>query len=293
MASSDGHMRITCYPNSSNLLREDPIYCKIPTVHLINLIYMSNSDHTRVIVALIIAAVVIGSSLTFLGYQVGKSAALSDDMLGQKIEEGIEAYIVKQQESYQKAYEESQTGRKEVKKIEEDLSDDDAYLGERTAPVTIVEFSDYECPYCKSFHEETFPQLKEKYIDTGKVKFVYRDYPIASHSGAIPAAMAAECAREVGGNAKYYEMHDKLFTSEVGFEDTSLIGFAKELGLNEGLFKTCYESGKYEEEIMNDQKDAAAVGISATPTFVVNGSVIEGALPFEIFEQVIEAELAK
>ena len=170
------------------------------------------------------------------------------------------------------------------------LIDDDSVLGDKNAPVTIVEWSDYECPFCARFHSETFGQIKSKYIDTGKVKFVYRDFPLSFHQNAQPAAEAAECA---GEQNKYWEMHNLLFTQGVQGGVASFKQFAKQIGLNTATFNTCLDTGKMKAEIQKDFADGQKVGIQGTPGFVVNGQLISGAQPFSVFQQVIDAELAK
>lgn len=170
------------------------------------------------------------------------------------------------------------------------LLDDDAVKGDPKAPVTIVEFSDYECPFCGRFYQQTFLQINEKYIKTGKVKFVYRDFPLSFHTQAQKAAEAAECAGEQG---KYYEMHDLLFTKGVQEGVTGFKQYAKEIGLDTTKFNSCLDSGQMASEVKKDMADGAAAGIQGTPGFFVNGVVISGAQPFEAFQQVIDAALAK
>jgi protein-disulfide isomerase len=169
------------------------------------------------------------------------------------------------------------------------LMDDDHVKGDPNAPVTIVEFSDFECPFCARFYTQTLSQIDEKYIKTGKVKLVYRDFPLNFHPQAQKAAEAAECAGEQG---KYFEMHDKLFENGVqggvpGFKAT-----ARALGLNGVTFDKCLDSGSQAAEVQKDLADGQRAGIQGTPGFVINGQVISGAQPFQAFEQVIEAELA-
>ena len=185
--------------------------------------------------------------------------------------------------------------------------DDDAVLGDKNAPVTIIEFSDYQCPFCRKFWTETFNQIKKDYIDTGKVKFLYMDFPLSSiHPAAEPAAEAAECAREVGkGDEAYYKMHDKIFQESnkldggdpitgpvkgtAQFGATELKKWAKDLGYN---IDSCLDSGKYKSEIAKDQADGASYGVQGTPAFFVNGKLLSGAQPYAAFKQVIDAELA-
>lgn len=168
------------------------------------------------------------------------------------------------------------------------LLDDDSVRGDADAPVTIVEWSDFECPFCARFYEQTLPSLEEEYIKTGKVKLVYRDFPLSFHTNAQKAAEAAECAGEQG---KYWEMHDLLFERGVQGGVAGFKQYAKTLGLNTAKFDTCLDSGAMAGEIQRDMADGAAVGIQGTPGFIVNGKLVSGAQPFAVFKQVIDAEL--
>lgn len=178
--------------------------------------------------------------------------------------------------------------------------DDDAILGnKKTAKVAIIEFSDYECPYCQQHWQNTHSEIVEKYIDTGEVIFVYRDLPLSFHPSALPAARAANCAREQGGDDMYYAYHDEIF--KVGLtSESQLSGFADNLGLNASKFSSCVDSDKYDDEINADANDAALAGIGGTPGFVVgvldsdgnvDGVRIGGAYPFSSFEQIIIEQL--
>lgn len=166
--------------------------------------------------------------------------------------------------------------------------------GSETAPVTIVEFSDYQCPFCRSFYNSTLPQLRREYVDTGKVRFIYKDFPLSFHPQARRYAEAARCA---GDQGKYFDMHDKIFqeqeklgqgTVDVPFDKQ----WAADLGLDTTAFDTCLDSGKYAQAVQQDFADGVAVGVSGTPTFFVNGQQIVGAQPYSVFKQAIDAELA-
>ena len=170
------------------------------------------------------------------------------------------------------------------------LIDDDAVKGSKDAKVTIVEWSDFECPFCERFYSQTLGKIMEEYVDTGKVKFVYRDFPLSFHKNAQKAAEAAECAGEQG---KFWEMHDMLFERGVSGGVNSFKQYAKELGLNANEFGQCLDSGKMANEVVKDTRDGEALGIQGTPGFIINGQLVSGALPFENFKQVIDAELAK
>lgn len=175
--------------------------------------------------------------------------------------------------------------------------DDDPALGEKKAPVTIVEFSDFQCPFCRSFWRDTLSLIKSNYIDTGKVRFVYRDFPLSFHPGSHVAAEAAECAEEQG---KFWAMHDQIFHEQdkkgqgtIQFSKTDVVRWAGQAGLNMGQFNQCLDSGKYQAEVDKDSADGSAAGVSGTPSFFINGQVLVGAQPFSAFQQVIEEALKK
>lgn len=176
-------------------------------------------------------------------------------------------------------------------------ADDDAFIGKENAPVTLIEFSDFECPFCRKFWKETLPLIKKEYIDTGKVRFVYRDFPLSFHPGATPAAEGAECAREQG---KFWEMHDAIFDEQekqgsgtIQFDALDVKKWAAKIGLNASKFNQCLDSGKYKQEVEKDIADGLAAGVSGTPSIFVNGRLIVGAQPFAAFKAVIDEELKK
>lgn len=169
------------------------------------------------------------------------------------------------------------------------LVDDDDVKGDPDAPVTIVEFSDFECPFCTRFFEQTLGQIEQNYIDTGKVKFVYRDFPLSFHQNAQKAAESAECAGEQG---RFWDMHDKLFESGVSGGVASFKQYAVDLGLDAAEFNSCLDSGRMASEVQKDMNDGAAAGVRGTPGFIVNGVLISGAQPYSVFEQAIDQMLA-
>ena len=171
-----------------------------------------------------------------------------------------------------------------------DVIDDDAVKGNKNAPVTIVEWSDFECPFCVRFYTQTFGKIEEEYINTGKVKFVYRDFPLSFHQNAQKAAESAECAGEQG---KFWEMHNLLFEKGVSGGVGSFKQYAKEIGLDSGEFNDCLDSGKMASEVSKDFSDGQKAGIQGTPGFIINGQLVSGAQPFEAFKQIIDAELQK
>jgi protein-disulfide isomerase len=172
----------------------------------------------------------------------------------------------------------------------EELIDDDAVKGDPNAPVTIVEWSDFECPFCTRFYTQTLGQIESEYIETGKVKFVYRDFPLGFHPNAQKAGEAAECAGEQG---KYWEMHDKLFDDGVEGGVASFKQYASDLGLNTADFNNCLDSGAQAQEVKDDMAAGSAAGIRGTPGFVINGEIISGAQPFSVFKAAIDKALAE
>lgn len=184
-----------------------------------------------------------------------------------------------------------------------------ASLGNPDAPVTVVEFSDFQCPYCNRFHEIAEPKIIEEYVRNGKVRFVYRDFPFLDGFPGIPedqkeSHWAAEAARCAGDQGKYWEYHDYLFDHQSGenqgaFTIAKLKSFAVELGLNTGEFNACLDSDKHAAAIEKDKADAQALGVNSTPTTFVNGVMATsdgksiGAAPYEVFKTLIDAELAK
>lgn len=249
----------------------------------------NKSSNKSLIFAVLFSGLAVAGSLVFLGLQM--SGGASGENLQDAISKGIDNYIAEQQ----KAYADQEAASRSPQPVEGDFTDDDAVMGSDDAPVTIVEFSDYQCPYCNKFHVETFPQIKEKYIDTGKVKFVYRDYPLSSHAGAYPAALIAECVRDQKGDDAYYQVHNELFKmlSSGDFDYDAMSAFASGIGADSGKLKDCFDGDKFKDEIAKDLADGTAAGITGTPGFIVAGMKISGAEDISVFEQVIENALAQ
>lgn len=166
--------------------------------------------------------------------------------------------------------------------------------GNKNAKVVLVEFTDYQCPFCKRHFDQTYSQLKKDYIDTGKVLYVVKEFPLSNiHSEAQKAAEAARCVREQLGDSGYFRMHDKLFTGQGELGTDSYSKWAKELGANGPKFDECLKSGKFAQIVQDDLDYGQTLGVSGTPAFFVNGISISGAQPYSVFQQVIDAELAK
>jgi len=172
--------------------------------------------------------------------------------------------------------------------------------GRKDAPLTLVEFSDFECPFCKRFFYTTLVELKQKYVDTGKLRLVFRDFPLTNvHLKAAKAAEAAHCA---GDQGKYWPVHDKLFENSRNLGLSAIKGHAKSLGLDEGKFSKCLSKGVHAQLVKTNTRDGVRAGVRGTPTFfigptgsgpTITGTRVAGAQPFSAFKRVIEAELAK
>ena len=160
--------------------------------------------------------------------------------------------------------------------------------GPDDAPIVIVEFSDFECPFCTKWHNETYLPLLEEYPD--QIKLVYRNFPLTSlHPNAYLAAEAAICA---GDQDRYWDYHEALFENQYGLSEDALLQYAEELGLEMDSFSTCLIEREYKDFVRADMDYAISIGVQSTPTFYVNGILIVGAQPIQVFRSVIEDELA-
>jgi len=160
-------------------------------------------------------------------------------------------------------------------------------LGPGDAPITIVEFSDFQCPFCRRFHDETYQALLDAYPD--KIRFVYRNLPLTSiHPNAMPAAIASLCANDQNA---YWDYHEKLFSSET-LDEPTYIQYATDLGLDVETFTACLSSGSHDAEIKADMDFSLGLGVQSTPTFFINGLAVVGAQPLSNFQQIIDKELA-
>jgi len=160
-------------------------------------------------------------------------------------------------------------------------------LGPANAPITLVEFADFQCPFCRQWEQETYQPLLAAY--PGKIRIVYRDFPLTSiHPNAMPAAEAAQCAHEQNS---FWPFHDKLFSSENLSSDVYQ-QYAQSLNLDMTKFNDCLTTNKYQQAIQTDSDFATNLGVNSTPTFFINGLAVVGAQPLDVFKQVIDKELA-
>lgn len=167
-------------------------------------------------------------------------------------------------------------------------------LGDNNAPVTVIEFADFQCPFCSEWQKLVFPQLKTQYIDTGKIRFVYMDYAFLGQE-SFRAAEAARCAHDQG---KFWEYHDTLLQNQKGenenaFSDVNLKQFAKNLALDENKFSFCLESNTYQKAVEDALQKGSEYGVEATPTVFIDGYEYEGLLNYSIYASAIDDQLSK
>jgi protein-disulfide isomerase len=169
-------------------------------------------------------------------------------------------------------------------------------LGKKDAPITIVEYTDYQCPYCQRFHVTSFPEIKRNYIDTGKVRFFSKDLPLDFHPNAMRAAQAARCAAEQN---KFWELRDVMGQNPDKLDMEHIAGFADALKMDSKALRACVDSGKYKDQVQSDVLEGMKVGANGTPTFVVGktqgngveGELVLGALPYQVFDEKLKALL--
>lgn len=162
------------------------------------------------------------------------------------------------------------------------------FEGDPNAPITIIELSDYTCPYCGKFQAETYPSILKEYIETGKVRFGYMHFAILGPMASV-SAQAAECAAE---QENFWDYHTQIFLNQRNLSNETLQQLAVKLGLDAEKFSECFASEKYAADVAADTNLARSLGAQSTPSFVINGQPVVGAQPFEVFKQVIEQQLA-
>lgn len=162
----------------------------------------------------------------------------------------------------------------------------------KNAKVQFIEFGDFQCPFCGRFFTDSFKQIKTKYIDTGKIAYQHRDYPLPFHQNAQKAHEASRCAL-AQSEKQYWALHDWMYANQNTLEVATLKSQAKTLGLNASKFDTCLDGGTYAAAVKKDYDAGSSYGVSGTPSFFLNGEFIVGAQPYATFEQKIEAALAQ
>ena len=163
-------------------------------------------------------------------------------------------------------------------------------LGNKDAPITIVEYTDYQCPFCQRFHLSAYPEIKKNYIDTGKARFYSKDLPLDFHPNAMRAAQAAHCAGEQG---KFWQLRDVMGSNPDKLDMGHIMGFAAELKLDTQKMQECINSEKYKARVESDVSEAMKLGANGTPAFIigkssgdgVDGELVVGAMPYSMFDQ--------
>ena len=172
-------------------------------------------------------------------------------------------------------------------RVDVDVADGDPIKGPASAPITIIEYSDYQCPFCARVNP-TLDQVRKVYGD--KVRIVFKDFPLPNHPEAPKASEAAHCAGEQG---KYWELHDRMFANQQALQVPMLKQYATALGLDMEAFNQCLDSGKHSSRVAENIKSGEALGVASTPTLYINGRPVVGAQPFDFFKTVIDEELAR
>jgi protein-disulfide isomerase len=179
---------------------------------------------------------------------------------------------------------------------------DSAKKGNSSAKLAVIEFTDFQCPFCKRNFDQTYPSIVKDWVDTGKAVYVTKHFPLSFHANAKISSVSVECAREQGGDAKFWEMHDKVFAASTSdgakIDKAGLIVLGTQIGLDATTLTTCLDSGKFNAKIDQDTKDGSSIGISGTPGFLVgkydpstgkvDGDIIKGAYPYADFQIALE-----
>ncbi len=265
----------------------------------------SQKNSLGLILAIIFASAAISGSLVFFGIQAAGKANC-DVFSVDKIKEAIKSYAEEQQTEQVAQQEAAQVqqdkqGAELAKQNLKPVTAEDHVRGEKTAKITLVNYSDFECPYCKRFHP-TAIQLLEAY--GGDVNWVYRHYPLDFHNPmATKEAEASECIAELGGNDKFWEyldlIYDRTQAGGNGLTEADLLKMAGEVGVNSGSFKTCLDSGRYTAKVKQQIADADKAGVAGTPAniFVNNATgeirVLNGAASLDKFKKLVNEMLGK
>jgi protein-disulfide isomerase len=238
--------------------------------------FLPRSSSQVMVVLLVIAAFLIGVLFTKVQYL-------------EKNQAGTQALVPSQQQAGQQAA--APTPGAKVNVAAGNLP----ILGNKNAKVTIIEFADFRCPFCEQFFTNTLPQITKDYIDTGKVKYAFRNFAFLGDASVV-AANASECANDQG---KFWDFYNYLYKNQPAETDTSMYNTdtltqaAVSLGMNDGQFRSCLDNKTDAAKAAKDLSDGQAAGVSGTPTFFVNGISLVGAQPYSAFQTLIDQELAK
>ena len=250
------------------------------------------------VIGLIIA---VGVAAFFAGaYSIGMYQEQPDQLTQEDLDDALAKLELKMMQQQMAALQEQQQQQPPTIQIS---ADDDPTIGDADAPITIIEFSDFQCPFCARFSSQTLPSIQEEYIDKGLVKLVYRDFPLQHiHPNAAVTALAAECADDQGG---FKGMHDILFEKQEEWNRADpqaiielLSGYASDTGIDAAEFEECVVMGTHIEDIKGDLEDGRSYGVTGTPGFFIgNDDVgyvsVEGAQPYDVFKRVIDSQLER
>ena len=235
---------------------------------------------------LIIAVILSG----FIGYLIGRQSGEADaSELAALGEAAVATVVVRPDE------EDISVSAPEVPTPASLSAETTTTMGDPNAPVTIVEYTDYQCPYCQRNFQQTWPQLKAEYVDTGRVFYIFKDFPIASiHPVAKRVHEAAQCAGDIGGSDAYWDVHDIFFNNQQQWADKPqpeldniILSLTDEAGVDNGEMRSCLESNRNSEVVQADMDEGRSLGVSGTPTFFINGYPIVGAQPYQTFQRAI------
>lgn len=235
---------------------------------------------TPFIIALAVVALILSAYATFSVVNLKKAGSKTDDTAFKTdVYKIIDAYIAEKSGQ--------PTGPVDVS------IEGAPMVGDAKAPITIVEFSDFECPFCGRYVKETYPQILKKYVETGKVKYVFRNFPLPMHASAAGAANAAACVREQGGDKMFFEYHDTLYANQTDLSVPKLKEYASKLSIDQTKFAACVDGNKFADAVTKDFTEGGKYGVRGTPAFFINGMPLSGAQPIAAFEAAIDAALKK
>jgi len=234
---------------------------------------------TPFIIALAAIALILSAFSTFSVIRMQKGSKNDDTAFKDKVYKVIDTYIAEKSGQPTGPVNVNITGA--------------ATQGSDKAKVTIVEFCDFQCPFCDRYFKETYPEIVKKYVDTGKVKYVFRNFPLPMHADAAGAANAAECVRDQGGDKMFFQYHDTLFTNQSDLSVPKLKEYASTLSIDQQKFAACVDGNTNADKVTKDFTEGGKYGVQGTPMFFINGMPLSGAQPLAKFETAIADALKK
>lgn len=264
----------------------------------------NNNTLTGVLLVLVVLSLILNIAI-LLSIDNGDDSNEVDSQLNEKINsidarvQAIDGFFVNNVPGYEsgEAIENQENDNQQAQQnsnpqVDVEINiEGDPTLGNADAPITIVEYSDYECPYCARLAIQSMPQVIKDYVETGKAKIVFKDFPLEFHKNAEKISIAANCVYKELGDEKYFEMHDKIFASS-GVSDSQLKDWAVELGVNSDKYDTCIADPAMSAEVQEDLREGQALGVSGAPTLFINGEKLVGAQPYNVIKQTIDSKLA-